>query len=90
MPRSPEDMERIKMLFKKLYDAYRFVDSHPAIDYPEQFKAVISAVDGWVEELEALGVNKLYSLCIYTFGSDYQIAYNLLRNQENLTSSDSS
>lgn len=87
MPRTPEQLEQIKVLFKKLYDAHRYTQAHPAIENPEQFKKVVDAVDDWCDELEALGVNRIFSMCIYTFGTDYQICYDMVNNA-NLTSNE--
>lgn len=70
-------MERVKELFKKLYDAHRYCESHPAIEYPDQYKAVVGAVEGWYDELEGLGVQREFSMCIYAFGSDWEICYRI-------------
>ena len=75
-------MNRIKALFKKLYDANRWTSAHPAIEYSEQFKTVVDAVEDWCDELELLGVNRTFSMCIYTFGTDYQICYDMIINSE--------
>lgn len=75
-----QNHQKVKELFKKLYDAHRFVQTHEPIDYPEQYKTVVDAVEGWCDELERLGVNRTFSLCIFTFGTDYQICYDIYVN----------
>ena len=79
MTRTTEQMERIKMLFKKFYDAHRWVEAHPAIEYPDKHRDVIvPAVEGWCDELEAMGINRVFSMCLFVFGSDWQIQYNMI------------
>lgn len=78
-----ESETRVKELFKKLYDAHRWTESHPAIDYHEQYKTVVGAVEGWCDELEGLGVIRIFSMCIFTFGSDWQICYNIYLTNSN-------
>ena len=77
-------MESVKELFKKLYDAHRWTEAHPVDD---RYSAVVAAVEGWCDELEALGVNRTFSMCIYTFGADWEICYAMVK-EENLTSND--
>ena len=72
-----ENSERVKALFKKLYDAHRWSQSHPAIAYPDQYKAVCDAVEGWCDKFESMGYDRRFALCIFTFGTDYQIAYDI-------------
>jgi hypothetical protein len=91
MPRTPEQLEQIKVLFKKLYDAHRWVESHPAIEYPDKHRDVIvPAVEGWCDELELLGINRTFSMCIYSFGTDWQICYQMVNGEvQGLTIPDS-
>lgn len=85
MTRSTEEMEKIKGLFKKLWDAHRWTLAHDAINHAEQYKAVVNAVEGWCDELEALNINRTFSMCIYTFGTDYRICYDMIQAHQKPT-----
>ena len=84
MSRNPEDLAKIKTLFEKLYNAHRYTQAHPAIDDVERFKKVVVAVEGWCDELETLGVIRQFSMCIYTFGSDWKICYQMVDRENTL------
>ena len=84
--RTSEQLARKKTLFKKLYDAHRWVESHPVIEYPDKHRDVIvPAVEGWCDELETLGVTeRKFSMCIFVFGSDWKICFDMVRNAEEM------
>jgi len=86
MPSTPEQRERIKELFKKLYDAHRWVEGHPAIDnYEKHRDVIVPAVEGWCDELETLGVTQReFSMCIFTFGTDWQVCFDMIKDNREI------
>lgn len=74
--------DKVKQIFQNLYDAHRWSLTHPAISFPNEYKLVCEKVDAWCDEFEAMGYDRRFALCIFTFGTDYRIAYDIYCNGE--------